>query len=100
MKKYHLKIVLPLVVAIIVGMFGPLIAIGLNKFITQLTPVYIMVITGLSSISLFIIAFYRAITSIKKGEINKQFLTPYLFLIGMTASGVVSFSIIFVIMNW
>lgn len=81
-------------------MLGPLIAIGLNMLISQLQPVYVMLVTGIISISLFITALYRAITFINTEKITKQLLTPYLFLIGMTASGVVSFSIIFVLMNW
>ncbi|HLR60102.1 MAG TPA: hypothetical protein VK094_06495 [Pseudogracilibacillus sp.] len=100
MKKYHFRIVLPLIIAIIIGMTGPLIALGLNRLITQITPVYVMLVTGIISISLFIIALYRVATFISNENISKQFLTPYLFLIGMTASGVVSFSIIFVVMNW
>lgn len=99
-KKYHIKIILPLIIAIVIGMTGPLIAIGLNMLITQIMPVYVMLVTGIISISLFITALYRAFTSISSEKISKQFLTPYLFLIGMTASGVVSFSIIFVVMNW
>lgn len=91
---------LPLIIAILIGMFGPLIAIGLNMLISQLQPVYVMLVTGIISISLFITALYRAITFINTEKITKQLLTPYLFLIGMTASGVVSFSIIFVLMNW
>lgn len=101
MKNNHLKILLPLVLAIIIGMLGPLLALNLNPLLnTHIKPVYIMIITGISSISLFIFAFYRVITYIRSEKIIKQFLTPYLFLIGMIASGVVSFSIIFVIMNW
>lgn len=99
-KKHHFKILIPLIIAIVVGMIGPLIANGLNLFISQIKPVYIMLLTGTISILFFILAFYRAITSISNKKIPKQFLTPYLFVIGMTASGVVSYSIIFVIMNW
>lgn len=100
MKKYHIKIIIPLIIAIVIGMTGPLIAIGLNMLITQLVPGYVMLVTGIISISLFITAFYRAFIFISSGKIARQFLTPYLFLVGMTASGVVSFSIIFVVMNW
>lgn len=99
-KKYHFKIVIPLIIAILIGMTGPLIANGLNLIMSQITPVYIMILTGTISILLFILAFYRAIISISRQKIPKQFLTPYLFVIGMTASGVVSYSIIFVVMNW
>lgn len=99
-KKYHFKIVIPLIIAILIGMTGPLLANGLNLIMSQITPVYIMILTGTISILLFILAFYRAIISISRQKISKQFLTPYLFVIGMTASGVVSYSIIFVVMNW
>src|SRR5699024_4669523 len=98
--KYHFKIVIPLIIDILIGIKDPWLAIGLYLFISLITLVYIMILTWMISILLFIIKFYRAIISINHQKISKQFLTPYLFVIGMTASGVVSYSIIFVVMNW
>lgn len=100
MKKYHIKIIIPLVLAIVSGMFGPLIAKGVLLIVPQINPVYIMSLTALVSIALFITAFYRVITYTSTEKIHKQLLTPYLFLVGLIGSGVMSFSIIFVVMNW
>src|SRR5690625_4974681 len=98
--KYHFKIVIPLIIAILIGMTGPLLANGLNLIMSQITPVYIMILTGTISILLFILAFYRAIISISRQYIFKQFLTSYLFVIGIIVLGVVIHLIIFVVMNW
>src|SRR5699024_12777818 len=96
-KKYHFKIVIPLIIAILIGMTGPLLANGLNLIMSQITPVYIMILTGTIRILLFILAFYRAIISISRQNVSKQFLTPYLFVLAMTASSVVRYSMIFVV---
>src|SRR5699024_11853325 len=85
-KKYHFKIVIPLIIAILIGMTGPLIANGLNLIMSQITPVYILILTGTISILLFILAFYLSIISISLQIISIQFFTPYLFVIGMLAS--------------
>src|SRR5690625_7117513 len=98
--KYHFKIVIPLIIAILIGMTGPLLANGLNLIMSQITPVYIMILTGTISILLFILAFYRAIISIIRQKISKQFLKTYLFVICITALIFVIYSIIFVVMNW
>src|SRR5690625_7461350 len=71
-KKYHFKIVIPLIIAILIGMTGPLIANGLNLIMSQITPVYIMILTGTISILLFILAFYRAIISISRQKIRSE----------------------------
>ena len=86
--------------AVLIGMLGPVLAKGINYLFQQITPLYILLVTGILSISLFITAFYRVIIFINREKITKQFLTPYLFLIGMIASGVVSYTIVFIIINW
>ncbi len=86
--------------AVLIGMLGPVLAKGINYIFQQITPLYILLVTGILSISLFITAFYRVIIFINREKITKQFLTPYLFLIGMIASGVVSYTIVFIIINW
>src|SRR5699024_668006 len=100
LKKYHFKIVIASIIAILIAITGTWIANGFNLIMSHLTPLYIMMLTGTISILHCILAFYRAIISNSRQKISKQFLTPYLLVIGMTASVEVSYPIIFVAMNW
>lgn len=99
-KKYHLKILVPFIIAIGTGMLGLAIGKILEMSFTHFPIGYLLLVTSVLSISLFVLSFKRVFTFTKSGLINRQLLVPYLFLIGLVSSGVVSFTIIATIMQW
>lgn len=99
-KKYHFRIIIPFIVAIATGMFGLAAGKLIEVRFTQFPTGYLLLVTSIVSVSLFILAFKRIFTLTKNGSINRHLLVPYLFLIGLVSSGVVSFTIIATIMQW
>jgi len=79
--------------AVLIDMLGPLLAKCINYLFQQVTPLYIMLVTGILSISFFY-RFLSCYIFINREKITKHLLTPYSFLIGMIASGVVSYTIV------